>query len=250
MSIRFLSLVLICSVLLVQPHPLLSQNHTGLPEFLDIGSYAQYKQEFSNGETHELYWKITSVESNTIEIEIHSHGLIFNSTTESFTVVPGGGRMIVDRESLFILSAFHPNGSEIEGYPVGEKIAFWISAKTNESTPINTMYETNEYPVSVGPLEFDCLPTARICWMTENEYSMGNQMNRYYDQQTGIVLMIETNRSVLNVEISVQETLNDTNIKPLIESLNQFDWGLTITVLTLSITSIILLVAVLHHRRR
>jgi hypothetical protein len=250
MSIRFLSLVLICSILLVQPHPILSQSQTGLPQFLDIGSYAQYKQEFSNGETYELYWEVTSVEPSTIEIEIRSHGLIFNSTTESFSIVPGGGRLIVDRDSLLILSAFHPNGSEIDGYPVNKKIAFWISIKTNESTPINTMYETNEYPVPVGPLEFDCLPTARICWMTENVYSMGNQMNRYYDQQTGVVLMIETNRSVLNAEISVLETLNDTNILPLIESWTNFDWGLMITLLTFSITGIILFVAVLYHRRR
>ncbi|MHA3962555.1 MAG: hypothetical protein AM325_003365 [Candidatus Thorarchaeota archaeon SMTZ1-45] len=250
MSIRVLTLVLFCSILLVQPHPILSQNQTGLPEFLDIGSYAQYKQEFSNDETHELYWKIKSVEPDTIEIEIRSHGLIFNSTTDSFAIVPGGGKLIVDRDSLFILNAFHPNGSEIDGYPVNKKIAFWISTKTNESTPINTMYETNEYPVSVGPLEFDCLPTTRICWLTENVYSVGNQMNRYYDQQTGIVLMIETNRSILNAEISVLETLNDTNILPLIESWNDFDWELSITLLAISIVGITLLVAVFYHRRR
>ncbi len=250
MSIRFLLLILICSIILTQPHPILSQNQAGLPEFLDIGSYAQYKQEFSNGDTYELYWKITSVEPSTIEIEIRSHGLIFNSTTESFTIIPGGGRLIVDRDSLFILSAFHPNGSEIEGYPVSKKIAFWISTKTNESTAINTMYETNEYPVSVGPLKFDCLPTTRICWMTENVFSTGNQMNRYYDQQTGIILMIETNRSVLNAEVSVLETLNDTNILPLIQSWNNINLGLAITLITFSVAGVFLLVAVIYHRRR
>ena len=244
MSIRLLSILLICSILITNPQFF----QTNQPEFLEAGSYAQYKQEFSTGETHELYWEIISLEPSTIEIQVRSHGLIFNTTTESFAIISGGGTLVVDRSSLAILNAYHPNGTEINDYLVGEKAAFWISTATNESTPIDTMYETDEYPVAVGPLEFDCLSTSRMCWMTENEYSLGNQMNRYYDQQTGIVLMIETNRRVSSVDISVLETLNDTNIVPLIEVTNGID--MEIVVLGGGIVGFILIVMILYLRRK
>ncbi len=243
MSIRLLALILIGSILIVNPQYL----QTDTPEFLEVGSFAQYKQEFSTGETHELYWEIVSLEHSNIEIQVRSHGLIFNTTTETFATISGGGTLVADKNSLVILYAYHPNGTEITDYPVGEKAAFWISPETNESTPIDTMYETNEFPLSVGPLEFDCLPTPRMCWMTENEYSFGNQMNRYYDQQTGIVLKIETNRTVSSVDISILETLNDTNIVPLIEVVNGIN--LEIVVLCSSIVGFILIVIILYLRK-
>jgi hypothetical protein len=244
MSIRLFSLILICSILVVSP-PYVASN---VPEFLEVGSFARYRQEFSTGETHELYWEILSLDSDSIEIELHSHGLVYNATSESFTIIVGGGMLVANRTTLSIIQAFHLNGTEIEGHPVGEKIAFWIPAGTTESTPINSMYETNVYPKLVGPLQFDCLHTSRMCWMTENFYSMGNQMNRYYDQETGIVLMIETNRTVSSSEISVLETLNETNILRLIANTGFI--SVETTILTGVIIGTIMIVLTIYHNRK
>jgi hypothetical protein len=213
-----------------------------------VGSFAQYKQEFSTGETHELRWEITSQEDRTIEIEIHSHGLVFNDTDDAFDIVSGGGLLIINKTSLHILTAYLPNGTEINGYPVGEKIAFWISAETNESTLLNSMYESDEYPTSVGPVQFDCLRVSRMCWMTENYYSVGNGMNRYYDQNTGVVLMIETNRTFSSASVSVLETLNETNIAPLLEG----DTGISFETLLLtgSMAVVLLITLVLYFMKR
>jgi hypothetical protein len=140
------------------------------------------------------------------------------------------------------------NGTEIAGYPVGEKIAFWIATETDENTPLNSMYESDKYPTFVGPLQFDCLPTLRMCWKTENFYSSGNGMNRYYDQETGLVLMIETNRTVSSVSVSVLETLNDTNIVPLLEGESTI--SMEILLLTGSIAAVILIILVLYFMKR
>jgi hypothetical protein len=215
---------------------------------LDVGSFAQYKQEFSTGETHELRWEITSLAEQIIEIEVQSHGLVFNSTDDSFDVVPGGGLLVINKTSLHIITTYLPNGTEISGYPVGEKIAFWIPAETDESTPLNSMYESDEYPTSVGPLQFDCVPTSRMCWKTENYYSFGNGMNRYYDQETGVVLMIETNRTLSSAIVSVMETLNETNIAPLLDG----ETGISFETLLLtgSIAVVLLITLVLYFMKR
>jgi hypothetical protein len=206
------------------------------------GSFAQNKKEYSNGVTHELRWEISTIEGHMVEIEVRSHGLFFNTTTESFDIVPGGGTLIIDKDTCEIQDAYFTNGTKIEGYPIGERTAFWISSETNESTPINSMYERNAYPTSTDPLEIDCLSTPRACWMTENVYSIGNQMNRYYDQETGIVLMIETQRRVSSAEVSVLETLNDTNIDPLVTNQVRDDSGV-VTIALLALPPILLMIA-------
>jgi hypothetical protein len=222
----------------------------GLPSFLEVGSFAQYKQEFSIGEIHELRWEIKSIEGKLVEIETHSHGLVFNTTTESFDIVLGGGTLIIDKDTWQIQEAYYTNGTKIYGYPVGEKIAFWISSKTNESTSINTMYERNEYPKLTDPLEFDCLSSPRACWKTENVYSIGKQMNRYYDRQTGVVIMIETSRRISSVNISVLETLNATNISPLIEESFDLISRLPIIVMLIVFPISILIVVILYNQNK
>jgi hypothetical protein len=250
MSMRFLSLALICSLALVCPVSHLSQSQTGLPDFLVVGSFAQYRQEFSTGEVYELRWEIVSIEDNAVEIETRSRGLLFNTTTNSFDIVPGGGTLVIDENSWEIQVAYYTNGTEIAGYPAGEKMAFWISSETNESTLINTMYDRNVYPILTDPLVFDCLSSTRTCWMTRNVYSNGNQMDRYYDQETGIVLMIETQRTVSSVEINVFETLNDTNIDLLTTNQIDGDSRVAIAALLIVLPVIILVALTIHFREK
>ncbi len=225
-------------------------NQNSLPDSLEEGSFAQYKQEFSSGETYELRWEIVSLDGNSFEILLRSQGLVFNTTTKAFDITLGGGTLIVDRVSLEILNAYYPNSTEMSGYPVGERIAFWISDTVNETSLINSMYEKDRLPTLVGPLEFICLPSARMCWMTENVYSTGNWMNRYYDRDTGIILKIETHLRTDAVEISVLETLNSTNIASLIETAADPDSVLALYVLVIGLSIPILSVLAIHHRRR
>jgi hypothetical protein len=250
MSIRLLPLMFVCSLLLVNLAHYGALNLSSLPAFLEEGSFAQYKQEFSNGEIYELRWEIASFDGSSFEISLQSHGLVFNTTTKTYDIIPGGGKLIVDRGSLEILNAYYPNGTEIVEYPVGERIAFWISDTVNESSLINSMYEKDRHPTLVGPLEFNCLSSARVCWMTENFYSTGNWMNRYYDRETGIILRIETHLQTDAVEISILETLNSTNIVPLIEVTDGIDSVLVPYVLIIGFSIPILTVIVLYHRRR
>ena len=247
---RLLSLALICTFAFAFPVSQFSVNQTGIPSFIVLGSFAQYRQEFSTGEIHELRWEITTIEEGEVGIETRSHGIFFNTTTESFEIVPGGGTMVIDKDTWEIQEAYYANGTEIDGYPIGEKIAFWISSEANENTSLNTMYDRNVYPTLTDPLVFDCLSSTRTCWMTQNVYSIGNQMNRYYDEETGIVLMIETQRTVSSVEISVLETLNDTNIAPLIT--DQTDDGLTgaIAALLIVLPVSVLIALILYSRDR
>jgi hypothetical protein len=175
---------------------------------------------------------------------------MYNATKESFDIVPGGGTMVIDRSSLEIVSAFYPNGTENEGHPVGEKIAFWIPVTTNETSRINSMYETNVQPTLVGPFEFDSLPLARMCWMTKNNYSTGNWMSRYYDMETGIVVMITSHRQVGTAEIAVLETLNNTNIAPLIAESPNPSIMVLIYCSTIILTLALFLVLFLQHKRR
>ncbi len=241
---RLFSLILIFSILLI--HPQVTQLET--PEFLTIGSYAQYRQAFTTGEVHELFWMITSMEHDIIEIETRSRGLEYNSSSNSLMIVPGGGLLVVNKTTLQIIKAYHPNGTEIDEMPL-EQIAFWIPTTTNESTSINSMYESMAYPTAVGPLHFECLPTSRMCWKTENRFSPGNQMNRYYDQETGIVVMIESNRTVLSSTISILETLNDTNIAPLLQNGDALGYNLLILAGGIGITTLIVIALYIYKRR-
>jgi hypothetical protein len=86
--------------------------------------------------------------------------------------------------------------------------------------------------------------------MTENVYSTGNWMNRYYDRVTGIILRIETHLRIDAVEISVLETLNSTNIVPLIEAAAGIDSTLVLYMLIIGFSIPILSVLALYHRRR
>ncbi|MGD2072767.1 MAG: hypothetical protein PVG65_04690 [Candidatus Thorarchaeota archaeon] len=217
---------------------------------MERGSFAQYKQEFSIGEIRELRWEIVSFEGKLVEIEIRSHGLVFNTSTASFDTVPGGGTLIIDKDTWEIQEAHHTNGTEIDGYPIGELIAFWISPETNESTPINTMYENNVNPTLSSPIEFDCLSAPRTCWMTENIYSAGNYMHRYYDQHTGVVLMIETCRTIYSANISILETLNGTNIGPLMEDSINLNFESPFTVLIIALPILFLIVLVVYIRKK
>jgi hypothetical protein len=248
--IRSLSFVLVCSLLLVCLMQYETSSQNSLPTFLKDGSFAEYEQEFSSGEIHKLRWEIASLNVSSFEISLQSHGLAYNTATKTFDITPGGGTLVVDRGSLEISDAYYPNGTEIAGYPIGERIAFWISGTVNETSLINSMYEKDRHPTLVGPLEFDCLSSARICWMTENVYSSGNWMNRYYDQETGIVLRIETYLRRDAAEISVLETLNSTNIAPLIEAAAGAYSLLVPYVAIIGFSIPILSVLALHHRRK
>lgn len=249
MAARIVPLLLVCLFLLSGPFQYTVSNQSELPSFLKEGSFAQYEQEFSTGDTHELRWEVTSIEQDSIGIEIHSKGLVFNATTKRFDIVPGGGLMIVNKTSLLIHEAFYTNGTEMSGYPVGEKIAFWIPQTTNESTPINSMYETNAYPTSVGPLGFDCLSSDRLCWMTDNVYSYNFRMKRYYDQQTGIVLMIDTFLKVSSSEISILETLNATNINDLLDNQTNPIPILLFEVLVVGTSVIVVVLVVVYYKK-
>jgi hypothetical protein len=174
-----------------------------LPWGLQVGDYAQYRQEFSTGETHQLRWRITNIDNEWAEIDVISHGLFFNDTLMEFIIEPGGGTMRINLSSW-----------EMQEYP-GYKIPFWIPIPITTTTRINTLYDLNVTPTLVSPLEFDCLPTPRICWMTDNHYTPNHQMQRYYDATTGFVLKIFTFIQYNSQQISVEETLNDTNISAL-----------------------------------
>lgn len=216
MSVRLFLLALVCSLLFVSAPQYEVRAQESIPRFLNEGSYCQYRQRFSSGETYELYWEVSSFGNSSFDILIRSHGLIYNDTSESFDIILGGGRMVIDNESLEIVHAYYPNGTENDEYPVGEKIAFWIPSTTNETSLINSMYETYAHPTLVGPFAFDCLPSDRMCWVTKNNFSTGNWMNRYYDAKTGIVLMIESHLQADSAEMTILETLNGTNIALLI----------------------------------
>jgi hypothetical protein len=250
MSVRVFFLILVCSILFMSIPQINAQPRECIPPFLNEGSYCQYRQQFSSGETYELYWEITSLNESSLVILTRSHGLMYNATRESFDIVPGGGTMVIDSSSLEIVSAYYPNGTENEGYLIGERIAFWIPVTTNETSLINSMYETNAHPTKVGHFEFDCLPLVRMCWLTKNNYSAGNWMNRYYDAETGIILMIESHLQVGSIDIAVLETLNSTNISPLIAASVNLGVVIVSYSIIIGIPVLLLSAVIVHHRRR
>lgn len=197
------SLLLLTSILFFISFPQPSQVGAELPWGLQIGDYAQYRQEFSTGETHQLHWSITYIDYEWAEIDVISHGILFNDTLMEFVIELGGGTMRINLSSW-----------EIQEYP-GYKVPFWIPTPITPTTPVNTLFDLNVTPTLVGPLEFDCLPTPRMCWMTDNHYTPKHQMQRYYDATTGFVLKIFTFIQYDGQQISVEETLNDTNISAL-----------------------------------
>lgn len=231
-NLTFQSIILGFFLLLLIFNPVFTNISADIPEFLQEGSYAQYKQKFSTGETYELYWEITQINSTIAIINIRSHGIQFNSTSNEITISPGGGVMHINRENWIIKRFFLSNGTEIIGHPTGKKIALWISTSVNKSVAIYNMYDQNVYPRSVGPLHFDCLPAPRKCWLTENYYSTSKSMKRWYDKKTGIVLKIETNLKFDTSEINILESLNTTNISALMNDQSNKDtiisFGLTL----------------------
>lgn len=232
------NLLLLTVILYFIGFPQPSQVSAELPWELHVGNYAQYRQEFSTGETHQLHWRIQYVDNEWAEIDIISHGILFNETLMEFIIIPGRGTMRINLSSW-----------EIQEYP-DYKVPFWIPTPITPTTRINTLYDLNVTPTLVGPLEFDCLPTPRMCWMTDNQYTPNRQMQRYYDATTGFVLKIFTFIQDDSQQISVEETLNDTNISALktsqVPTFPLLEIGLGIMVCTL-ISGLILFI--LHHRR-
>ncbi len=211
------SLLILNFILFFIASPRLTQVTADLPFGIQESDYARYSQEFSTGETHILDWIITSLDSSIAEIRILSHGIRFNQTSMTFSITSGGGIMTINVDSWKIQKFTFLNGTEMPEQHIGYKVPFWIPIPITTTTQINTLYDLNVTPTLTSPMEFECLPTPRICWMTNNHYSPNNQMQRYYDATTGIVLQILTYIEILNNEISVVETLNDTNIPILLQ---------------------------------
>ena len=187
-----------------------------LPEWAVMGSFVHYTQQFSTGELHELFWNITHVNTSMVGITIRSHGIQRNQTSKELTIVPGGGHMLIDRNTREILQVTFENDTRNVGDPIGEKSPFWIPVTVNETTPINTMYDNQVLPTS-KPLNLSYIPTCRDCWVTNNIYSETASMERWYDKQTGIVLRIKTEITFGSSKSSVLETINETNIKKLLD---------------------------------
>ncbi len=198
---------------------------TNLPEYLEKGSYAQYEQRFSTGDVFELFWNITHINTSAVGITIRSHGIQRNQTTEELSVVSGGGVMLINRNTWVIIQFINNNITINFGYPIGEKVPFWIPIHITQTTPIETMYDLNVTPSS-DSLNLSCLLSIRECWVTNNRYSDRSSMVRWYDKATGIVLKIQTNITLGSSNISCLETLNATNIQKLkIDSVSDYSPG-------------------------
>jgi hypothetical protein len=227
-------------------------NHTQvaaeLPFGLEEGDYARYTQEFSTGETHLLQWTITKINSSSAEIHVYSYGIRFNFTSMSFIVVPGGGILTISLGDWSIQRFTYLNETEMPEQYIGFKVPFWIPTPITATTRVNTLYDLNVTPTLVGPLDFNCLPNPRICWMTENHYSSNEWMQRYYDSTTGFVLQIFSFVQVLDHHILITETLNETNITILQQPVPSQLPLLEIGILTSVIVGIIFIFG--KYRRR
>jgi hypothetical protein len=207
----FISALLIVSFFSNQ---VLFPSRAELPIFVVLGNYVQYEQQFSTGELYELFWNITHLNTSVVGITIRSHGIQRNHTSGELSIVPGGGYMVIDRNTWVILQITFGNITKNIGDPIGEKVPFWIPVSVNETTPINTMYDNHVTPTSKS-LNHSFFPTCRECWVTNNIYSETSSMERWYDQKTGIVLRIKTEITFGSSKNSVLETINSTNIEQI-----------------------------------
>ena len=228
--------------------PTQNQVAADLPFGLEEGDYARYAQEFSTGETHLLQWTITQINSVSAEIRVYSHGIRFNFTSMSFTIVPGGGILTISLSDWSIQRFTYLNGTEMSEQYIGYKVPFWIPTPITATSQVNTLYDMNVTPTLVGPLNFNCLPSSRICWKTENHYSSNEWMERYYDATTGIVLQIFSFFQILDHSISITETLNETNITMLKQPIISPAPILAIGILTTIIVGVIFVFRKYRHR--
>lgn len=215
LRIAFIKL-LICNLLILSfiSNQILLPGKAELPSFVVIGNYVQYEQQFSTGESYELFWNITHVNASMVGIIIRSHGIQRNQTSREVSIVPGGGYMLIDKETWTILQVIIGNVTQKIGDPIGKKVPFWIPVSVNETTPINTMYDKHVIPTSES-LNLSYFDTSRKCWVTNNIYSETASMQRWYDKKTGIVLKIKTEIKFGSSKISILETINATNVEAL-----------------------------------
>jgi hypothetical protein len=212
----------ICTLLIISfvSNQSLFSSRAELPSFVVIGSYVQYKQQFTTGELYELFWNITHVNTSLVGITIRSHGIQRNQTSGELLIVPGGGYMLIDKNTWLILQVIYGNVTRNSGHPIGEKVPFWIPVSVNETIPINTMYDNHVTPTSKS-LNLSYFSTYRECWVTNNIYSETSSMERWYDKKTGIVLRIKTEITFGSSKSSVLETINATNIEALFSEFSQ-----------------------------
>ena len=206
----------ICNLLIILSisNQTLFLSRAELPSFVIVGNYVQYEQQFSTGELYELFWNITHVNTSVIGITIRSHGIQRNITSGEMTIVPGGGTMIINKNTWRIDQIIIGNVTQNIGTPIGEKVPFWIPVSTNETAPIDTMYDQHVTPTAQS-LNLSYFHTSRSCWVTNNIYSETASMQRWYDKKTGIVLRIVSEIKFGVAKISVLETINATNIEAL-----------------------------------
>ncbi|MFX1515352.1 MAG: hypothetical protein ACFFC6_03525 [Promethearchaeota archaeon] len=212
-NFRFLIHVLL--VISFFTNQLVVSSSVNLPDWVVIGSFVQYTQQFSTGELHELFWNVTHVNTSMVGITIRSHGIQQNQTSGELIIVPGGGHILIDRNTWIILQVTFGNITRDYGDPIDEKVSFWIPVSVNEKTPIDTKYDNHIIPTSKA-LNLSHLSTCRDCWVTNNIYSETASMERWYDKQTGIVLRIKTEITFGSSKSSVLETINTTNIETLL----------------------------------
>ncbi|MFX0125177.1 MAG: hypothetical protein ACFFAE_16210 [Candidatus Hodarchaeota archaeon] len=201
-------------------NPVVFPSRADLPNLVVLGSYVQYEQQFSTGELYELFWNITDVNTSMVGITIRSHGIQRNYTSGELLIVPGGGYMVIDRDTWTILQVIFGNVTRNIGHPIGEKVPFWIPMSVNETTPVNTMYDNHVTPTSEF-LNLSYFTASRECWVTNNIYSETSSMKRWYDKETGIVLKIKTEITFGSSKRSVLETINRTNIETLCDHFSQ-----------------------------
>ncbi|MFX0204355.1 MAG: hypothetical protein ACFFDT_00090 [Candidatus Hodarchaeota archaeon] len=206
----------ICNLLIILSisNQTLFLSRAELPSFVIVGNYVQYEQQFSTGELYELFWNITHVNTSVIGITIRSHGIQRNFTSGKMIIVPGGGYMLIDKDTWMILQVINANVTKNIGEPIGEKVPFWIPITVNETTPIDTLYDQHVTPTTQS-LNLSYFHTSRSCWVTNNIYSETASMQRWYDKKTGIVLRIVSEIKFGVSKISVLETINATNIDTL-----------------------------------
>jgi hypothetical protein len=206
-------LLLIDAVVVSSPSIVVNAQETGQTDnslasssWLKVGAYMQYKQFFQwddQNSTRLMTLNISRVWDNLTEARVTDYA--YNITNGKVVLFPAESSWIVNMQTREIVKVL--SGDNVTGYLE----PFWISPDVSSGSVIDAYFGTHAQIQQTVPIQ--ALGQPQNCWEATLQFGPVGTMQRWYEQSTGIVLLIVTSLTRGDISMHVTETAIGSNIQ-------------------------------------
>ena len=152
-----------------------------------------------------MTFNVTSVSDSLADITVTD--FVYNITDGRVVLFPAESLWVVNTQTREVVKVM--SGDNVTGHLE----PYWISPNVSAGSVIDAYFGTYAQVQEAEAIQ--ALGQTRDCWMVTLEWPPAAAMERWYDQSTGIVLLIITNLTRGGIRMNVTETATSSNIQML-----------------------------------